>query len=214
MMQQLFPAEGETMPELRFPEFRDKREWEEARLGDKEISDFIKDRIPLNQIDIESYISTVNLLPDYAGVKTATKLPPSGSFTQFRKNDVLISNIRPYLKKVWQARMDGSASNDVIVIRAKNKIIDDFLIYILKNDDFINYVMKDAKGVKMPRGDISSMKKYPLYYPSKNEQQIIADCLTSIDALITVQAQKIEALKAHKKGLMQKLFPARDEVIV
>ena len=201
------------VPKLRFPEFRDAGEWEEGKLGDKEISEFIKDRIPLDQLDVGSYISTVNLLPDFAGIKTATKLPPSGSFTQFIKNDVLISNIRPYLKKVWQAQMDGSASNDVIVIRAKNKIIDNFLMCILKNDDFINYVMKDAKGVKMPRGDISSIKKYPLYYPSGKEQQKIADCLSSIDELITAHSQKHEVLKDHKEGLMQQLFPAEGETV-
>jgi type I restriction enzyme S subunit len=201
------------VPKLRFPEFHNIGDWEYGSLEDKEISEFIKDRIPLNKLDINSYISTLNLLPDFAGIKTATKLPPSGSFTQFIKNDVLISNIRPYLKKVWQAQMNGSASNDVIVIRAKNKIVDNFLMHILKNDDFINYVMKDVKGVKMPRGDISSIKKYPLCYPSNKEQQKIADCLSSLDALITAHSQKHEALKSHKKGLMQQLFPKEGDKI-
>ncbi|HHI93250.1 MAG TPA: restriction endonuclease subunit S, partial [Gammaproteobacteria bacterium] len=205
--------ENGLVPKLRFPEFRDAGEWEDAKLADKDISEFVKDRIPLEQLDIDSYISTENLLSDYAGIKAATNLPPSGSFTSFRKKDVLISNIRPYLKKVWQARIDGSASNDVIVIRAKRKIIDDFLVYILKNDDFINYVMKDAKGVKMPRGDISSIKKYPLCFPSEKEQQKIADCLSSLDDLITAHTKKHEALKAHKKGLMQQLFPAEGKTV-
>ena len=210
LMQQLFPAEGESIPKLRFPEFWDAGDWEKAKLGDKEVSEFIKDRVPLNQLDINSYISTKNLLPDYAGIKVAIKLPPSGSFTQFKKKDILISNIRPYLKKVWQAQMNGSSSNDVIVIRAKNRIINNFLMYLLKNDYFISYVMRDAKGVKMPRGDISSIKKYPVFYPEKPEQQKIASCLSSLDNLITTQTQKIETLKAHKKGLMQQLFPSNN----
>ena len=213
LMQQLFPAEGETVPKLRFPEFRGTGEWRKAKLDDERISEFIKDRIPLDQINIESYISTENLLPEYAGIKAATKLPPSGSFTRFKKKDVLISNIRPYLKKIWQAQMDGSASNDLIVIRAKNKVIDNFLIQVLRNDRFINYVMKGAKGVKMPRGDISSIKKYLLCYPPNKEQQKITTCLSSIDNLIITQAQKIESLKTHKKALMQQLFPVTDEKI-
>jgi len=211
LLQQLFPAEGKTVPKLRFPEFQDAGEWKEAKLGDKEISEFVKDRIPLDKLDIGNYISTENLLPDYAGVKTAAKLPPSGSFIQFRIKDVLISNIRPYLKKVWQAQMNGGASNDVIVVRAKNKIIDNFLMCKLKNDDFINFIMKDAKGLKMPRGDLSSIKKYPFSYPSPDEQKKIADCLSSLDGLTAAQAQKIESLKAHKKGLLQQLFPAAEQ---
>jgi type I restriction enzyme S subunit len=205
LMQQLFPAEGKTTPKCRFPEFTG--EWEKTKLGEKEISDFIKDRVALNQLDIKTYISTENLLPNYSGIKIATKLPPSGSFIQFKKKDILISNIRPYLKKVWQATINGNSSNDVIVIRAKTKVIDSFLVCILKNDNFIDYVMKNAKGTKMPRGDLSSIKKYSLFYPKKREQKKIADCLTSLDELITTQTHKIDNLKTHKKGLMQQLFP-------
>lgn len=209
LMQQLFPAEEKTTPKCRFSEFTG--EWEKTKLGEKEISDFIKDRVALNQLDIKTYISTENLLPNYSGIKIATKLPPSGSFVRFKKKDILISNIRPYLKKVWQATINGNSSNDVIVIRAKTKVIDSFLVCILKNDNFINYVMKNAKGTKMPRGDLSSIKKYSLFYPKKREQQKIADCLSSLDELITLQTQKINHLKTHKKGLMQQLFPNTDE---
>jgi type I restriction enzyme S subunit len=151
-------------------------------------------------------------LPDYAGVTTASKLPSTGSFTQYIKGDILVSNIRPYLKKVWAATNEGGTSNDVIVIRAKSKIRSSFLAYLLRNDEFISYVMKGAKGVKMPRGDIYLMKEYPVAIPtSPKEQQKIADCLTSVDDLITVQTQKLDALKSHKNGLMQRLFPTIDD---
>jgi len=201
-------------PELRFPDFKDKGEWEEAKLGENNISTFVKERIPLEQVSLENYVSTENLLPDYAGVTKASKLPSTGSFTRYKKGDILVSNIRPYLKKVWAATKEGGTSNDVIVIRAKSKVKDSFLKYLLRNDEFINYVMKGAKGVKMPRGDISLMKEYPVAIPSNpKEQQKIADCLTSIDELITAQAQKLDALKAHKKGLMQQIFPAEGETV-
>jgi type I restriction enzyme S subunit len=210
LMQQLFPAEGETIPKLRFPEFHDSGEWEEKKLED--ISSFINQKVPLEQVSLLNYISTENLLPDYAGVTTASKLPPLGNATQFLKNDVLISNIRPYLKKVWFADKDGAASNDVIVIRAKASVINEYLAFLLKNDKFIDYVMEGAKGVKMPRGDISLMRQYPLAIPSLTEQQKIADCLSSIDEAIAAQIQAISTLKTHKKGLMQQLFPSVDEV--
>ena len=96
------------------------------------------------------------------------------------------------------------------MIRAKQEIEAKFLSFLLKNDTFINYVMTGAKGVKMPRGDIESIKKYPTPFPLRAEQQKIAECLASIDDCITAQNQKIETLKTHKKGLMQQLFPAPD----
>ena len=209
LMQQLFPAEGETVPKLRFPEFRDAGDWDRDELGN--ISMFVNEKIALGQIKLSSYVSTENILPDYQGLVFATKLPLLGSVTRFKINDVLISNIRPYLKKVCLAEIDGGASNDIIVVRAINKVTYQFLSFILRNDGFIEYVMKGAKGVKMPRGDISLMKEYSVAYPSKPEQQKIADCLSSLDDLITAQSKKLAALKVHKKGLMQQLFPVLDE---
>jgi type I restriction enzyme S subunit len=200
-----------TVPKLRFPEFWDAGEWEKDELG--KISLFINERIPLDQLTLKNYVSTENILPDYEGLVIASKLPSSGTASRFKTNDVLISNIRPYLKKVCLASKDGGASNDVIVVRAKSKVSYQYLSFILKNDAFIEYVMRGAKGVKMPRGDIFLMKKYPLAYPSKQEQQKIADCLSSIDDLITAETQKLDTLKAHKKGLMQQLFPAEGETL-
>jgi type I restriction enzyme S subunit len=67
--------------------------------------------------------------------------------------------------------------------------------------------MKSPKGVKMPRGDKSSMLEYSVNYPNRKEQQKISACLSSLDDLIKAQMEKIEQLKLHKKGLMQGLFP-------
>jgi type I restriction enzyme S subunit len=208
LMQQLFPAEGETVPRLRFPEFQNLPEWESDELC--KVADFVNEKVPLERVSLESYVSTENILPDFGGVARASKLPTTGSVTRFRENDTLVSNIRPYLKKVWVADKEGGSSNDVIVIRAKQKLLAQYFSCLLKNDAFIDYVMTGAKGVKMPRGDIASMKTYPTRYPTKPEQQRIADCLSSLDTRITAQTQKIEVLKAHKKGLMQQLFPTMD----
>jgi type I restriction enzyme, S subunit len=202
-----------SVPKLRFPEFRDAGEWEIDLLGHKKVSKFIHERVALDQLKLVTYVSTENLLPDYAGVTVASKLPPSGSFTRYKKDDVLVSNIRPYLKKVWSADRDGASSNDVIVIRSGERVTSDFLTFVLKNDQFINYVMTGAKGVKMPRGDISSIKNYHVAFPSLPEQQKIADCLSSLDDRITAETQKLDTLKAHKKGLMQQLFPAEGKTL-
>jgi type I restriction enzyme S subunit len=203
----------QLVPKLRFPEFHDVGEWKILTLGNKNISDFIKEKTSSEELKLDRYVSTENILPDFAGVKIAAKLPTTGSFTRFKKGDILISNIRPYLKKVWQTNKDGASSNDVIVIRAQSKISSLFLKFLIKNDEFINYVMEGAKGVKMPRGDVSSIKKYPIAFPDNKEQQKIADCLSSIDDLITAESEKLESIKNHKKGLMQNLFPSEGKTI-
>jgi len=208
LMQQLFPREGETTPRLRFPEFRDAGPWEVKRLGDESVAKFIRDTAPRSDLHPETYVSTENMLPDFGGITQASSLPASGTIKQYRRQDILIANIRPYLKKVWQADRNGTASNDVIVVRPSSEICPRYLGILLASDTFISYVMAGAKGLKMPRGDIALIKQYPVGLPTKiAEQQKIADCLSSLDELIELQAKQLEALKAHKKGLMQQLFP-------
>lgn len=207
LLQNLFPQEGETVPKYRFSEFKNDGDWVEKKLGDKDVSFFVNQKITIKQLKLNTYISTENMLPEFSGIRVINKLPSNGSFTKFIKGDILISNIRPYLKKVWKADIDGAASNDVLVFRAGKEVLSEFLEYIIKNDSFINYVMKSAKGVKMPRGDKNAMQEYSIFVPLKKEQQKIATCLSSLDDLITAQIKKIKQLKLHKKGLMQVLFP-------
>ena len=214
LMQNLFPAPpplegagGRKVPKLRFKEFEKDGEWKETKLGDKEVSTFVNDKISIANLQLVNYISTENMLSDFAGISKASKVPSIGSFTKFIKGDILISNIRPYLKKVWKANMEGGSSNDVLVFRAGSEVLSEYLEFILKNDAFIDYVMKSVQGVKMPRGNKDSMKEYSVMISSKKEQQKIADTLSSLDELIKEQSNKIEQLKLHKKGLMQGLFP-------
>jgi type I restriction enzyme S subunit len=197
------------VPKLRFPEFRGADGWDADALG--VVANFVNEKVPLERVALENYISTENILPDYGGIAKASKLPTTGAVTRYRPNDTLVSNIRPYLKKVWVADKEGGASNDVIVIRAKQNLLPQYFSCLLKNDAFIDYVMTGAKGVKMPRGDVGSMKAYRTLYPSKAEQQKIAECLSSVDDLIAAQARKVAALKTHKIGLMQQLFPREGE---
>ncbi|MEF1270051.1 restriction endonuclease subunit S [Vibrio campbellii] len=195
------------LPQLRFLEFKDGPEWSQKKLSDPKVAIFVKEKGKVSSLTLDTYISTENILPDYQGVVTASKLPPSGSFTLYKNNDVLISNIRPYLKKVWHADKVGAASNDILVIRAGSDVKSLYLLYLLKNDNFIDYMMSSAKGVKMPRGDIESIRNYPVFVPEREEQTKIAGCLPSLDDVITTNNKKLDSLKLHKKGLLQKLFP-------
>ena len=206
LMQNLFPQEGEQLPKLRFKECEKYGMWVKKPL--EIVATFVNEKTEVENLSLDTYISTENLLADYGGVSKSLKLPTSGSFTKYRKGDVLISNIRPYLKKVWFADKYGACSNDVIVIRTNSFVTASFLFCLLGNDAFINYVMKDAEGVKMPRGDKDSIKEYPTSFPKeKSEQQKIASCLSALDEIIKAQSEMIEQLKLHKKGLMQSLFP-------
>lgn len=205
LMQKLFPQKGQTIPEYRFPEFDNNGKWEKHILSD--ITSVVNDRCGVNNLCIETYISTENMLPNYGGVKIASKLPVAGSFTYFMKGDVLFSNIRPYLKKVWCANFDGVTSNDIIVFRAKTGFDACFVSCILMSDAFIDYSMIGAKGVKMPRGDKDMMLNYNVYVPYLEEQQKIAECLSSIDEAIRLYSEKAFLMEQHKKGLMQQLFP-------
>lgn len=197
------------VPRLRFPEFREGGNWSVDPLA--EVANVVSEKVPLLGISTVEYVSTENLLADYGGVVEAPKLPTVSAVTRYQDGDVLISNIRPYLRKIWHADRNGGASNDVIVVRAKTALSGSFLASVLKSDAFIGYVMAGAKGVKMPRGDVDSMRQYPITHPCDREQQKIADCLTSLDEVIATQGRKVEALKIYKRGLIQQLFPREGE---
>lgn len=202
-------TEKALIPSRRFPNYHDEKGWKQYKLSD--ITSVITDKCGVANLCIETYISTENILPNYGGIKIASKLPKTGTFTCFKKGDVLFSNIRPYLKKVWLASFDGVASNDIIVFRALAGFDASFVSCIIKSDAFIAYSMIGAKGVKMPRGDKDMMLHYDVYVPNIEEQKEIAACLLFIDSYISSIYEKVEQLKAHKKSLMQKMFPQKGQ---
>lgn len=199
------------VPRLRFPEFRDLGEWNASLLGD--VADFVDERVALAVVSTANFVSTENLLPDYGGVVLASKLPTISSVGRYRAGDVLVSNIRPYLKKVWHADRDGGASHDVIVLRAKGALLRGFLASALRSDGFLSHVMLGARGLKMPRGDVAFMRQYLISHPNAIEQQKISDVLASLDEVIAGHSRKIEALRAFRIGLMRQMFPRDGETV-
>ena len=132
------------------------------------------------------------MLPEKGGISLASSLP-SGKVTEFQENDILISNIRPYFKKIWKADRNGCCSNDVLCIRASNDVDTDFLYYLLSQDLFFAYVMSGAKGCKMPRGDKEQIMNWEIVIPSeKEDQRRIASILSSLDRKIELN-NKINA---------------------
>lgn len=146
------------------------------------------------------------MLQDYQGIIEASSFPTNTNVIKFNKGDVLLSNIRPYLKKVWFAEKNGGCSADVFVFKALSACIPDFLHYIIANDRFINFAMSGAKGVKMPRGDKEQMKTYKIGLPSIEEQKKIAKLLSLLDERIATQNKVIEDLKKLKCAIIEKLY--------
>ena len=187
---------------MRFPGF--EGEWESKKLDS--ISEFINIKIPSESLSIENYISTENILQNFEGITTASSVPSNINVTSFKDGDILMSNIRPYLKKVWKATKAGGCSSDVLVFRKNETCLSEYLYYLIANDNFINYVMIAAKGVKMPRGDKQQIQQYLISLPSICEQQKIAAFLSLIDERISRLTKIIEGLQSFKNAVIKKIF--------
>ena len=191
-----------NVPNLRFPEFQG--EWEKCTLED--VMSFSTTRVNSSELNEDNYVSTENMLQDYQGIVEAKSVPEDVNVISFSCGNILISNIRPYLKKVWKSTFNGGCSSDVFVLKANDNIESDYLHYVIANDKFINFVMSGAKGVKMPRGDKKQMKTYSLSLPQIQEQHKIARLLSLLDERITTQNKIIEDLKKLKSAIVEKVF--------
>ncbi|WP_041219770.1 restriction endonuclease subunit S [Desulfitobacterium dichloroeliminans] len=211
LMQKLFPAEGKSVPEWRFPEFRDSGEWEKKTIGsscasfsggtpDTSKREYYNGNIPFirsAEIDRE----TTELFITKAGLdNSAAKMVQAG--------DVLVALYGANSGEVSLCKIDGAINQAILCLRPEN--INAFVYQYLFHKKFwiISTYIQGGQGNLS--GEI--VKSIELYFPKLEEQQRIADCLTGIDDIITEQAKKIEALKLHKKGLMQGLFPSIEEV--
>ena len=171
-----------------------------------EIADYVTDKISSNDIFLYEYVTTDCILQNKKGRESATNLPPqSCSLIHYQRGDVLIANIRPYLKKVWFADIHGGASSDVLVFRAKEGHSPNFLYAVLSQDSFFDYVMQGAKGSKMPRGDKVHILRYEMPTLSCSEESIGAFFL-NIDYKIRLNHQINQNLEAMAKQLYDYWF--------
>ena len=191
------------VPAIRFPEFTG--EWKSVHL--EEVAEFQKQRISTTLLNNSNYISTENILQNFEGIQSSPSIPANTNVIEYQKGDILLSNIRPYLKKVWFADRKGGCSADVFVLRG-DKCDQHFLYYVIASDRFINYVMSGAKGVKMPRGDKSQMEKYAFSIPINTEQRKIAKFLSILDERIRLQNKIIEDWKKLKSAIVEELYSA------
>ncbi len=179
-------------------------ERKKVKLG--EISSYVKDKIPITSTDESLYVSTDSMLKDKGGIIPPESIPGSGSVTLYRHGDILVSNIRPYFKKIWFANRVGGCSNDVLVFRAKKEIDPRFLYYILSEDTFFEHMMAGANGTKMPRGNKKLILSYTFTLPSTTTQHRIATILSRYDSLIENYQKQIKLLEEAAQRLYKEWF--------
>ena len=167
---------------------------------------FRKGKVDVSKLTLKTYISTENMLPNKGGVTEASSLPTVQLTQEYKKGDILVSNIRPYFKKIWQAKCDGGCSSDVLVFQGNLNIDGDFLYYILANDDFFAYSMATSKGTKMPRGDKTSIMQYEVPIFDIDTQRKIASVLRSLDEKIELNSTINNNLEQQAQAIFKSWF--------
>lgn len=174
------------------------------RLSD--MCEYGKGKVDVDMLNTSTYISTENMLPNKGGITQASSLPKTKQTQCFNVGDILVSNIRPYFKKIWFAEFAGGCSNDVLVIKAKNKTNERFLYYVLADDRFFDYSMATSKGTKMPRGDKVALMKYEVPCFTYTDQERIARILGTIDEKININTRLNENLQAQAQAIYQHMI--------
>lgn len=172
------------------------RGWRVRKLGD--IARYVGERIPVSHCNTENYISTENMQANKQGVIEATSLPSMPAVSGYEEHDILISNIRPYFKKIWFSDKVGGCSNDVLVFRAKHAVFIGVLYSVLYSDTFFEHATATSKGTKMPRGDKTAIMSYPIVLPAMPESSIY---IQQLNIMVLEFQKKIAGLRKENQTL-------------
>ncbi|NQH17835.1 hypothetical protein HO670_07335 [Streptococcus suis] len=155
------------------------------------VASYGNQKISTGDLSPKRYIGVDNLLQNRAGKLDATYLPEMVKVNIYEEGNILIGNIRPYLKKIWFATNSGGASPDVLVVQnqVKDCLVNRYLYHILANDRFFEFDMQNAKGSKMPRGDKGAVLHYQFILPTFSDQFRIVAILDKFDELTTSISQ-------------------------
>lgn len=171
-----------------------------------DICSFRKGKVEVENLNTKNYISTENMLPNKCGIIKASSLPSVALTQEYKNGDILVSNIRPYFKKIWKAKYDGGCSNDVLVFVAKSNTDRNFLYYVLADDNFFTYSMTTSKGTKMPRGDKTSIMQYEVPMIDLQTQKKIASILKSFDEKIELNNVINNNLEQQAQAIFKEYF--------
>lgn len=171
-----------------------------------DVGSFSDERISIGHVTVDNYISTENMVPNKGGVIQASSLPDAKKLSKYNPGDILLSNIRPYFKKIWFADCIGGCSNDVLVFHPNKDIDAKFLYYVLSDNNFFNYATLTSKGTKMPRGTKRAILKYWIPNLSLATQQKIASLLSAYDSQIENNQKRIKLLEQMAENLYKEWF--------
>jgi type I restriction enzyme S subunit len=220
LMQQLFPCEGETQPRLRFPEFQDAGDWESKRLIAlcKRIMDGTHFS-PKTKEGPRPYLTSKNIRMGWLDLSTVSYISEVEHKSIYarcpvEKYDVLLTKDGANTGNCAINNIDGQFSllSSVAVLRGDpEQVTQHFLYQAIASDGMQSTIANSMTGQAITRITLEKLGNYAVSVPSISEQQRIASCLSSLDELITAETQKLEALKTHKRGLMQQLFPSPED---
>ena len=172
-----------------------------------EVAEYSQTRVDAATLNASSFVGVDNLVADKDGRVDATYMPNTERLTAYEEGDILLGNIRPYLKKVWKATNSGGCSGDVLTVRIsesfKKIVSSDYLYYLLSSDEFFSYNMQHAKGAKMPRGNKTSILNYQIPIPCpdnpKKSLEIQAEIVRILDTFTELTTELTTELNARKK---------------
>jgi len=177
--------------------------WTDAKLS--QICTYTSEREKINNLDKSTYLSTENMLPNRGEIQEAASLPNAVTTTKFEIGNILISNIRPYFKKIWLASFNGGCSNDILCIKVKKGIEPSYLYFLLEQDLFFDYIMKGAKGTKMPRGDKDWIMDYPITISKGQTVQHFCELVDVIIHKRIANRRQIELLQELSELVLSKM---------
>ncbi len=178
--------------------------WEAGSLND--IATFPNNRIATEELSLDTYVSTENMLEGRKGICRASSMPSSASVPSFEPKQILISNIRPYFKKIWFSNKSGGRSPDVLDLMCKHKNTSEFTYNLLYQDQFFDYMMLTSKGAKMPRGDKKAIMQFASVVPTIEIMQSFSKRVESFYDLITSNNRQSTSLVSVRDTLLPKLL--------
>ena len=177
-----------------------------------DICSYSKDKIEISKLSLDTYYSTENMLPEKSGAVKATSLPTTSQTTACHKGDTLISNIRPYFKKIVYCEDDCGCSTDVLCFKPVHPRYTAYLFSTLYADSFFDFMVAGAKGTKMPRGDKQQIMTYPVVLPSEKDLSEFNSVATPILTQIYSNRTESERLSAIRDTLLPKLISGEIDV--
>lgn len=198
--------------ELSYPQIETK--FETITLG--KIAPYITEKTRFANIELEYYVTTSNMLQNRRGIEPLISEPNVDSITAYRKGDILISNIRPYLKKIWMAENNGGCSNDVLVFRnlMPERVVTEYLYNILSLDIFFDYMMVGKKGIKMPRGNKKGILNFLVPIPTIDIQQKIVDECKKVDDEVMKAVKDLDDSKDAINAIIMPCFGRFKNVVL